>query len=174
MQEQLIPSVFFLNAGIAGNQAPEISGFELEKHRKLMDVNYFGVLAFVEIWKNVGIEKDGAHFIVTSSVNAIWAPPKGSAYATSKIAISKTFEALSQTFHETNLKFTSIHPGPVATKVSRVPFIWSTKKMAHYMINAIGTKKQRLYPSKFYYLLCHFFTILPHSVLRIIIKLFLN
>ena len=91
MQEQLIPSVFFLNAGIAGNQATETSGFELEKHRQLMDVNYFGVLAFVQIWKDICMEKDGAHFIVTSSVSAIWAPPRENGYATSKIAITRTF-----------------------------------------------------------------------------------
>lgn len=53
LQKKLYPSLFFLNAGIAGEAVIENpKKFDLEIHEKIMKVNYFGVLAWVEFWKN--------------------------------------------------------------------------------------------------------------------------
>ena len=108
-EQNLCPSIFFLNAGMAGEKVIENpKAFNLEMHEKIMAVNYFGVLAFVECWEKPCQENGGATFIVTSSVNAIFAAPTGSAYCASKAAISKAFESLSLTYFSTNLKFSSI------------------------------------------------------------------
>ncbi len=155
------PFVFFLNAGIAGEDAAENDNFNLEKHEKIMSVNYFGVLSFIQGWKNAGMPQ--THFIVTSSINALWAPPNGSAYAASKAAISKAFDGLSLTFSHSKTKFSSLYCGPVQTKGLKgsLPFAWSPEKMALYMADFAQGKKKRKYPSLFYYFLCHILNALP-------------
>lgn len=161
-KKNLFPEVFFLNAGIAGEQALEASGFDLQKHHDIMNVNYFGVLNFVNHWKKNGCKP--AHFIVTSSVNALWASPNGSAYAASKAAISKAFEGLAASFYNSGTKFSSIYCGPVKTKGLKgsFPFTWSPQKMAKYMADFAEGKQRRQYPSIFYYFVCQILKSLPH------------
>ncbi len=94
LAQQFYPSLFFLNAGIAGEAVIENPNrFDLKIHEKIMQVNYFGVLAWVEFWEKPCQEKGGANFIATSSVNAIFAPPTGSGYSASKAAIAKAYES---------------------------------------------------------------------------------
>jgi len=109
-----------------------------------------GVLGWVEFWEKPCIENGGANFIVTSSVNAIFAPPTGSAYAASKAAIAKAFEGLSLTYFGTPLKFSVVYPGPVDTpglKVNRrLPFTWRPEKMGSYMVDCALQGKARCSP----------------------------
>jgi short-subunit dehydrogenase len=166
LEKNLCPSAFFLNAGIAGEECVEDPKyFSLEKHAKVMAVNYFGALAFVECFEKACQEKGGAHFIVTSSVNAIFAPPTGSAYAASKAAISKAFEGLSITYFETNLKFSHILTGPVRTNglKGKWPFVWGPSKMACYMADFMIKDKQCGIPSVFYYVVAHLLRLLPYQ-----------
>lgn len=88
----LCPSLFFLNAGIAGEKAAEQTPcIDADFHRQMMAVNYFGVIDWVSCWQEECQQNGGATFVVTSSINAIFAPPTGSAYAASKAAVSKAF-----------------------------------------------------------------------------------
>jgi 3-hydroxy acid dehydrogenase/malonic semialdehyde reductase len=163
-EQNICPSYFFLNAGIAGEKVIENSGaFNLAIHEKIMAVNYFGVLAFVEYWEKPCQINGGANFVVTSSVNAIFAPPCGSAYAASKAAIAKAFEGLSLTYFGTNLKFSVIYSGPVATEglKGNLPLTWKPEKMATYMANFAITEKSHGEPSLFYAILCRLLRSLP-------------
>lgn len=171
--QNLCPSIFFLNAGMAGEKVIENpKAFNLEMHEKIMAVNYFGVLAFVECWEKPCQENGGATFIVTSSVNAIFAAPTGSAYCASKAAISKAFESLSLTYFGTNLKFSSIYTGPVATDglKGNWPFTWKPEKMAKYMADFAMTGKPKGEPSIFYAVLCRLLRAFPHSWTMKILK----
>ena len=172
-EQNLCPSIFFLNAGMAGEKVIENpNAFNLEMHEKIMAVNYFGVLAFVECWEKPCQENGGANFIVTSSVNAIFAAPTGSAYCASKAAISKAFESLSLTYFGTNLKFSSIYTGPVATDglKGNWPFTWKPEKMAKYMADFSTTGKSRGEPSLFYGVVCRLLRALPHRLTMKILK----
>jgi len=169
----ICPTLFFLNAGIAGEQALEKPDFfTVDTHERIMAVNYFGVLTFVECFEKQCLQNGGAHFIATSSVNAIFVPPAGSAYAASKAAISKAFEGLSLTYFGRNLLFSSIYPGPVATAglKGHAPFTWSAAKMAKYMCKFSEAKKKRGHPSLFYYIICHLLRVLPDRLVRHILK----
>lgn len=153
----LCPTVFFLNAGLAGNQVIENpESFKIEMHERIMAVNCFGVLKCVEYFEKPCQKNGGAHFIVTSSVNAIFAPPTGSAYSASKAAISKAFESLSLTYFGKNLRFSSIYMGPVATDglVGRFPFTWSAEKMAKYMVWFSENSKKKGVSIPFLYHYC--------------------
>jgi 3-hydroxy acid dehydrogenase/malonic semialdehyde reductase len=164
LEKGLIPSLLFLNAGIAGEPAVENPDkFDLSTHEKIMSVNYMGVLAWVEYWEKPCMENGGANFIVTSSVNAIFAPPTGSAYAASKAAIAKAFEGLALTYHNTPLKFSIVYPGPVDTPglKGKLPFTWSAEKMGKSMVDSAIQKKYRYYPSVFYRILAQLLHSLP-------------
>lgn len=173
LDQGLCPNLFFLNAGIAGEKVIEDpEAFSVEIHERIMAVNYFGVLAFVEFFEKPCLLNGGAHFIVTSSVNAIFAPPTGSAYSASKAAISKTFESLSLTYFSKNLRFSSIYAGPVATKglYGSLPFTLSAEKMAKYMCQFSELKKSRAYPSFFYFILSHLLRVLPDGFVMRLLK----
>lgn len=173
LDQGLCPNLFFLNAGIAGEKVIENpEAFTVEIHERIMAVNYFGVLAFVEFFEKPCLHNGGAHFIVTSSINAIFAPPTGSAYCASKAAISKAFESLSLTYCGRNLIFSSIYTGPVATDglKGNFPFTWSAEKMAKYMCKFSELKKSRGYPSPFYFFISHILRVLPDGLVMRILK----
>lgn len=164
LERNLCPSLFFLNAGIAGESAVENPDrFDLKIHEKIMAVNYFGVLAWIEFWEKPCQKNGGAHFIATSSVNAVFAPPAGSAYAASKAAIAKAFEGLSLTYFDTSLTFSVVYPGPVDTPGLKgaLPFTWKAEKMGKYMVDYAFSGKSRCYPSLFYRLLAWWLRALP-------------
>lgn len=166
LKMNLCPSLFFLNAGIAGEAVIENPNrFDLKIHEKIMQVNYFGVLAWVEFWEKPCQENEGANFIATSSINAIFAPPTGSAYSASKAAIAKAFESLSLTYFNTGLRFSVVYPGPVDTaglKAPRkLPFTWTAEKIGRCMVDFALSEKSSCEPFFFYRVVTRFLRALP-------------
>ncbi len=143
LESSLIPSLFFLNAAMTTGAVESPERFDLEKHEKSMQVNYFGVLGWVAFWEKICQANGGAKFVATSSLNARFAPPCASAYSASKAAIAKAFESLSLTYFGTGLKFCVVYPGPVETQaLSRpLPFTWKPAKMGKCMVDfALGNR----------------------------------
>lgn len=172
---ELTPSFFYLNAGIVGPEAMEsLENFDIEIHRKMFSVNYFGVLHFIQQWLELcRCKKEKATFIVSSSINAIFAPPGGSAYAASKAAIVKAFDGFRLAYAAENIKFLSVFCGPVDTPglVGKLPFTWTAKKMARYMIKRALKGKSHSNPSSFYTLLSVVLNKLSEKKVLMILKL---
>ncbi len=169
-----IPNMFFLNAGVAGEAAMEPTDvLDTKCHRKIFEVNYYGVLNFIEQWLVTCKEKNGATFIVSSSINAIFAPPGGSAYSASKAAISKAFDGLRVTHAGSNIKFISVFCGPVDTPglAGTLPFTWPPEKMAKYMVDRAEKGKAHSHPSLFYSSLARFLNLLSESKVLWVLKL---
>lgn len=170
--DAIFPSLFFLNAGIAGEAACEDpSEFRLSKHKEIFATNYFGVLSWVEEWLPISLTRAGATFVATGSINAIFAPPTGSAYAASKAAIAKAFEGLSLTYYGNNVLFSTVYAGPIATDglKGKVPFTWKADKMARYMVKKALAGRNHIENSVFYSLLTRLFRLLPNKlVLKIL------
>jgi 3-hydroxy acid dehydrogenase / malonic semialdehyde reductase len=60
-QEKRIPKYFFLNAGGASFESEEpVRALNLNEHRKVFELNYYGVLNFVEEWDEACVENGGA------------------------------------------------------------------------------------------------------------------
>lgn len=159
----IIPTLFFLNAGLAGKAVLESpSDFRSDLHEKIFATNYFGVLYWVENWLPMSLNT-GATFVVTGSINAIFAPPGGGGYAASKAAISKAFEGFALTYPNSNVTFSVVYAGPIASKglEGRLPFTWKPEKMAKYMIKKALKKKTRVENSLFYSLLARLLRVLP-------------
>lgn len=172
-KQHLVPSLFFLNAGIAGEAAMEsIDRLETSHHKRMFEVNYFGVLNFIEQWLDPCKENKGATFVVSSSINAIFAPPAGSAYSASKAAIVKAFDGLRITHTGSNLHFLSIFCGPVDTPglAGKLPFTWSAEKMATYMVDRAEKGKAHSYPSWFYTCLSKLLNLLPENQVLWVLK----
>lgn len=175
IKKDKIPSLFFLNAGLAGFAAMEpTETLDLKIHERIFAVNYYGVLHFVEEWLKPCQENGGATFVVSSSVNAYFAPPGGSAYAASKAAISKAFDGLQLAHMKSQLKFLSVFCGPVDTRglAVKLPFTWTSEKMAHYMIQKAEKKRAHSNPSWFYSTLGHILNMLPEKQVMWILELF--
>lgn len=171
LQQNLYPSLFFLNAGISGESAAEDPAkFDCTFHEKIMQVNYFGVLNWIEFWEKPCQQHGGAKFIATSSITAFFAMPSGSAYSASKAAIAKAFEGLALTYSGTNLQFCVVYPGPVDTPGLRAPrrppFTWKPEKMAKYMVDFALSSKTSGAPFYFYNMVMHILHGLPTKFVR--------
>lgn len=170
----IVPSLFFLNAGIAGEAACESpTEFVLTKHAQIFATNYFGVLAWVEEWLASSSKHDPTTFVATSSINAIFAPPTGSAYAASKAAIAKAFEGLSITYPRSKAIFSVVYAGPIATEglKGNLPFIWEADRMARYMIKKVLKGRTHIENSLFYSVLSRLLRVLPD---RLVLKILGN
>ncbi len=171
-QEKKIPTFFFLNAGGVNFVSEEpASSLNLEEHRDVFELNYYGVLNFVQQWDETCAENGGATFMVTSSLNAIFAPPGGSAYAAAKAAISKAFDGFNLTYFDKKLKFLSVFCGPVDTPLlsAKFPFTWTAEEMARYMIKNAKRGIRHSYPSWFYLMIAKLLNALPaKSVFKVL------
>lgn len=163
--EKKIPKFFFLNAGGGFESSEPSDSLLLNEHRQVFEINYYGVLNFVNEWQEICAENGGATFMVTSSLNAIFAPPGGSAYAAAKAAISKAFDGFNLTYFDKKLKFLSVFCGPVDTPMQKnnFPFTWTAKEMAIYMIKNAKKGVKHSYPSLFYLILCKILNALPEK-----------
>jgi len=72
-EQQLKPTLFFLNAGMG--EIEESYQPMLVIHQKTFDTNYFGVITWVDEWLNDVKKAGGGTFVATSSVNSLWAGP---------------------------------------------------------------------------------------------------
>lgn len=169
-----IPRLFFLNAGATGESALDpTGGSSVQHHRWMFDVNYFGVMNWVAEWEKPCLECGGATFLVTSSLNAIFAPPVAVAYAASKAAIAKAFEGLDLHWSSLGLRFLISYPGPVATSglVGKLPFTRSADRMAGSLLTQTEKGKARKEPSWFYSTTSRLLRLLPYRVTRRLLRI---
>lgn len=168
------PELFFLNAGLAGEEASENPRkIETKHHHKMIAINYFGVLKWIEEWAEyLNSKEKPTTFVLTSSVNAFFSPPGGAAYSASKAAITKTFESLQRSYIDTFMKFVIIYPGPIATKGLKgtPPFTWSAEKLAKYMTTHALKNEEIMEPSFFYSITTRILNSLPNKMTVWILK----
>ena len=107
-----IPEFFILNAGI--NIYDNYKIFNLENFVKCFDINFYGVMNFVNAIEKLGIKNK--KIICISSTSNIIPNPKALGYFSSKILLKKNFNLLN--FNETN-DYKTIILGPVKSKISR-------------------------------------------------------
>ncbi len=107
-----IPQCFILNAGINIYDNDKI--LDMDLFRKCFEVNFFGVMNFVDAIEKLKIKNK--KIICISSTSNIIPNPKALGYFSSKFLLKKNFYLLN--FNNTN-EFKSIILGPVQTRISR-------------------------------------------------------
>lgn len=140
LKEQGIkPSLFLLNAG-TGDIEP-VQKIDLELHYRTFNVNYFGVMAWVDAWLQVGLEH-GAIFVVISSILTQYATPGTAAYCASKSAVAAAFQSLRAEYIDSKVRFVRVFPGPVQTKMFKsnkpIPFVLTADSAAKILMNKLN------------------------------------
>ena len=86
--------------------------------RRMMEVNYFGTLAFTRALLPHMIAAGGGHFAVVTSLMGLFSAPMRSGYAGAKHAMHGWFEALRAEHHGDGIRVTMVSPGFVRTAIS--------------------------------------------------------
>ncbi len=89
-----------------------------EVDRAMMEVNYFGTLAFTRALLPHMIAAGGGHFAVVTSLMGLFSAPMRSGYAGAKHAMHGWFEALRAEHHGDGIRVTMVSPGFVRTNIS--------------------------------------------------------
>ena len=85
----------------------------------MMEVNYFGTLAFTRALLPKMVAAGGGHFAVVTSLMGLFSAPMRSGYAGAKHALHGWFEALRAEHHDDGIRVTMVSPGFVRTDISR-------------------------------------------------------
>lgn len=90
-QENHMPDIFFLNAGV--NQMDNVEFIDLKKFEEIFKINLFGALTFVEAVQKMRLT--GKRMIAISSTST-WVPnAKSLSYYLSKLSLERSFELFS-------------------------------------------------------------------------------
>ena len=106
----------FLNAGIS--QRSLVVDTDFSVYQRLMDVNFFGVVALTKAILPLMLAQGSGHFIVTSSVAGKLATKQRSGYCASKHALHGFFDALRLEIYDQGLHVTLVCPGYIRTAIS--------------------------------------------------------
>ncbi len=106
----------FLNAGIT--QRSTVADATIADYHRLMDVNFFGVVALTKAVLPIMLAQGSGHFIVTSSVAGKLGTKQRSGYCASKHALHGFFDALQAETAEAGLFTTIVCPGYIDTPIS--------------------------------------------------------
>ena len=106
----------FQNAGIS--QRSTVAKTDLSVYKRIMDVNFFGVVALTKAVLPIMLAQRSGHFIVTSSVAGKLATKQRSGYSASKHALHGFFDALRAETYDEGIRITIVCPGYIRTAIS--------------------------------------------------------
>jgi NAD(P)-dependent dehydrogenase (short-subunit alcohol dehydrogenase family) len=145
-------SVLMNNAGIGMN--PGGVGENLADWRRLMDVNFWGVVHGVQaFWRQMTVDDRPRLIVNTGSKQGITTPPGNAAYNVSKAALKAYSEALAHELRNTPGCATSAHlliPGFTFTGMTgrpeKPPAAWTAAQVVEFMLEGLANKD--------FYILC--------------------
>jgi short-subunit dehydrogenase len=108
--------ILFNNAGISSRALAMESPLEIDQ--KVMDLDYFSVVALTKAVLPYMVKQNGGHIVVTSSVMGKIGTPLRSAYAAAKHALHGFFDSIRQEIADNNIHITMVCPGYIRTQVS--------------------------------------------------------
>ncbi len=106
------------NAGISGADLPGYS-IPAESYRKVMDVNFFGVLNGCQAFLPHLVEQNEGALVNVSSVFGLSGFPNNSDYCAAKFAVRGYTESLAIEFHDSPILIQCVHPGGINTRIAR-------------------------------------------------------
>jgi short-subunit dehydrogenase len=108
--------VLFNNAGISSRALAVESPVEID--RKVMEIDYFSVIALTKSVLPQMIKQKSGHIVVTSSVVGKIGTPLRSAYSAAKHALHGFFDSIRQEVADFGINITIVCPGYIHTQVS--------------------------------------------------------
>lgn len=104
------------NAGIS--QRSRVADTSLAVDRRIMEVNYFGVVGLTKAVLPVMQRQRGGRIVAISSLVGLISTPLRSTYAASKHALHGFYEALRAEEHANGIRVLLVCPGAIRTEVS--------------------------------------------------------
>ena len=108
--------VLFNNAGISQRSSVEES--DMEVYHKIMDINFFGVVALTKEVLPIMQKQQSGHIAVTSSISGKVGTPMRSGYCATKHALHGFFDSLRAEVWQEHIGITLICPGYIHTNIS--------------------------------------------------------
>lgn len=162
----LCPTLFFLNAGIGDEENDK--GLDWELHKRIFDVNYFGTINWINQWITLLKKKGRGTFIATSTIQSFRGVPGAAAYGASKSALNYCFESLDAMYYKDNIRFFLVYPGPVDTAMlktdSPLPCTWKPQKAAKYIVRKVLKDTSKIKFPLFWVILMRIFKLLPDKL----------
>lgn len=140
--------IVIANAGI-GALNPAY-GFSLSLDRRVMEVNYFGMLNSFVPFIAAMQRNPGSSLVAISSMAAFRGLPSAASYCASKAAQTRALESLRIDLRPYGINVLAIHPGFVATSMANhnefeMPFVVPVRKAAINILKAIAKQRTRYY-----------------------------
>ena len=138
-------SLVIANAGI--REQVSIKEFDLNKIKRIYDVNVFGVLNTIKASLPYLLERGEGQIIAVSSISSFCSLPKGHPYCASKAALNKHMRGLYYELQPFKITASTIFLGFVRTPMIEghsfnVPLVIEAAKAARKIIKSIGSKKR--------------------------------
>jgi short-subunit dehydrogenase len=108
--------ILFNNAGIS--QRGSVADSEMEVYKRILDINFFGVIALTKAVLPTMIEQKSGHIVVTSSVSGKLGTPMRSGYCASKHALHGFFDSLRSEIYLFDIQVLLVCPGYINTNIS--------------------------------------------------------
>jgi short-subunit dehydrogenase len=144
--------------------------FNLDKVRKIMEVNYFGTMNSINAVYDYYNNKKGGQISIVSSVAGYRGLPAAGAYCASKSALTSFTETLQFEMKRKNVRVSLVSPGFIKTPMTDqndfpMPMIKSPEFAAEQIYIGLIKKKnfEIHFPKAFTYFL-KFLRILPNSI----------
>ena len=133
-----------VNAGL-GKGAPLGTG-RFDANRETAMTNFVAALAQAEAAMEIFREQNAGHLVMISSMSAMRGMPKtATTYAATKAGVAHLAEGLRAELMGTPIKISVIYPGYIRSemneKVKNAPFMVSTDKGVHAIVEAIEKEK---------------------------------
>tara|TARA_B110000259_G_C13962648_1_gene381315 strand:+ start:294 stop:1046 length:753 start_codon:yes stop_codon:yes gene_type:complete len=151
-----------------------------EQIRKIMDINFFGVLNCIKTTEDYFKNKKEGHISIVSSVAAYRGLPNSSGYGPSKAALTNLTESLYFDFKKYNVRISLISPGFIETPLTsqntfNMPFIKTPEFAANKIYDGLtkGSSFEIHFPKELT-LFLKFLRILPYRVYLFLINKFVK
>ena len=151
-----------------------------EQIKKIMNINFFGVLNCVKAVEEYFKNKKNGHISVVSSVAAYRGLPNSTGYGPSKAALTNLTESLYFDFKKHNVRISLISPGFIKTPLTNqntfsMPFIKTPEFAANKIYNGLikGSSFEIHFPKELTFLL-KFLRVLPYRIYLFLIDKFVK
>jgi len=151
-----------------------------EQIKKIMNVNFFGVLNCIKVVEDYFKGKNAGHISVVSSIAAYRGLPNSSGYGPSKAALTNLTESLYFDFKKHNVRVSLISPGFIKTPLTNqntfsMPFIKTPEFAANKIYIGLTTSTSfEIHFPKELTLFLKFLRILPYRAYLFLINKFVK
>lgn len=165
--------VLIANAGT--HKPTRVKHFNVDEYRRVLEVNFFGVLNCFEAVLPDMIERRQGHLVAVSSIAGYRGLPRAAAYGASKSALTHFCESIRLDLEPLDVDVTVVSPGFVKTPLTDkndfdMPFLMEAEDAAKEMLKGIEQRKYEVhFPWKFTYIL-KFLRVIPFSLYHRLVR----